>query len=444
MSFEARTVPHDLEAERAVLGAVLIDNHVLDTVRLWLPAESFFRRGHQAIYRAFCTLSDAGAAMDLITIRDALQKAGELEEAGGPAYLAECTTGVPRSANIEYYGKIVQERAMLRRAIKLGNQILDEAYVEGALPGELLAKADRDLLAIRYGSQRGRGLRLADSMADLCDEMEARGNGVKLLGHPTGWPRLDETLLGWQNSDYTVVGARPSIGKSAFFLNTTIAMAQYFLAAKLDHTAMVFSLEMRRKQLEYRIISILSGVDKTRIMTGTLYDHEREQVGAAMAAMSTLPIWIDDSARQTLGDIRAQCRRQLVDGPIGVVVIDYFQLITGSSQRRNATRNEELTEVSRGFKILADEAQAPLIVLSQLNRKGEFDSKPPTLESLRETGALEQDADAVLFLHRRDHRKSGETLLIIEKQRNGGGGTVKMDFNRDTQVFTEMPPEDPK
>ncbi len=441
---ELRVLPQDLTAEQALLGAMIVNNAVIDQVLPRVRAEHFFRRAHQAIYRAILALAlDKTAAVDFVTLKNQLVLDGQLDECGGPAYLAALTDGVPRSANAQYYAGIVKEKAMLREAITIGNNLVEHAYADDAVSVNLIRDADLAIVTLQRGATSSRMRNLRESANEVYGiiehHVEHRG---ELLGIDTGFASVNEVTMGWQAGDLVVIAARPSIGKTAFVLNSLVH------AARAGKRAALFSLEMRRRQLEYRLLSALSGVALTRIMAGYLGDPDFERISAATIELGTLDIEIDDSAAMTAWDVRTACRRLRAERGLDLVVIDYVQLMRGTLERRGASRSDEVSDISRRLKILADEVSVPILLLSQLNRGAANRSdKRPQLTDLRESGSLEQDADIVAFLHRKNHRESGTTQFIIEKQRNGPTGTVNLTITRETQTFVDGgddPPEPPK
>lgn len=450
MSDDPRVLPHDLEAERAVLGAMLINNTVIDTASAIVRPEHFFRRAHRALFAVVVHLSDRKVAPDLVTVKDELIRRGELEEVGGPAYVASLTDGVPRSGNVGHYCGIVRESATRRLAIEVANRILADAYDGERRVAEIVTEADRAIIDLQRGSGPGRMVDLRERTGEIYDFVEHQVHHAGQLTGPTsGFPSLDELTLGWQPGDMVVVAARPSIGKTALILNMVIA------AAKAGTRCAVFSLEMRTRQLQLRILSNIAQLPLRNIVRGELTPGDLTKVSEAMSVMAQLPIFIDDRGGQSIWDIRAACRRLRADGGLGLAVIDYLQLVPGSLERRGANRNEEMTDISRRTKALADECSIPVLALSQLNRGADSRTdKRPQLSDLRESGSLEQDADLVMFLHRKHHRASGPTAGIIDKQRNGPTGTVKLLFDRRTQTFTDAgqddeaedapPPDEPK
>lgn len=429
-----RTLPHNLEAEKVLLGSLLVTPALLDRVVQIIRPKDFFRRGHQAIFTAMVKLGINGKSeADLTTLNAELERTGELDEVGGPAYISALTDGVPRSTNAPYYAAIVKEKALLRQLIYVGNDILVDAYDAEQPVETIISKADKAIVDLQKGVTSDRLLDVRETSAALYAALEHHvAHKGELAGVETGFASINELTDGWTSGDMIVLAARPSIGKTAFVLNTAVAGAR---AGK--HVA-IFSLEMRRRQLEYRLLAQLSGVEVTRIRKGYLGDTDLERVGAAMSDLNTLPLWIDDRGSQTVWDIRAACRRLRAEVGLDLVVIDYIQLMAGDGERRETNRQQELATISRRLKILADEISAPLIVLSQLSRAAESrQNKRPQLSDLRDTGALEQDADLVCFLHRNSHKESGTTNFILEKQRNGPTGTVNITFDKEKQQFVD-------
>lgn len=429
-----RTLPHNLEAERSVLGAILLHNDAyLEATKHIRPAD-FFRDAHRRIYSSIeRILEKPGTAIDLVTLREDLGRTGDLDEVGGPAYISALVDGVPRSTNVGHYARIVKDKSLLRAMIFAANKLLTNAYAGEEDPRAILSLADQAIVELQHGASIGRMAATSRSSAALLDALEWRHNHRgQLSGVPTGFETLDNLTLGWQAGDMIVLAARPSIGKTSFVLNSAVA------AARAGVRTAIFSMEMRRQQLEFRMLSSLSGVQLTSILSGWIAETSWGRISQALGELAELPICIDDAASRTVWDIRGECRRLKADGGLGLVVIDYVQLMAGSLDRRGANRNEELTDISRKLKVLADEIAAPIIVLSQLNRAAEGRSDPrPKLSDLRESGALEQDADIVAFLHRKHHREGGTTNLILEKQRNGATGTLNLSLERETTTFTD-------
>lgn len=432
--FDLRVLPHDLSAERAVLGSVLVNPEQFETVSAILRPDDFFRRGHRDIFASMVRqMGKPNGTIDLITMVADLKNAKTIEESGGPAYIASLIDGMPRYANSIHYAQIVKEKSQARQIIRMSTGLLNDAY-EGADARKLIAEADRQIIELqRTGIDPHRLTSLSEDAGSLYAYIEARVASPGINGVPTGFKSLDELTFGWQSGDLVVIAARPSMGKTVFLLNAAVA------AAQSGKRVGVFSLEMRRRQLQTRLISSISKVDCSSILGGYVSGERLELVGKAMAEMSELPLHIDDRAGQTVAEIRSACRRMKSDGGLDLIVIDYVQLISASLDLRRASRNEQVTEISRTLKVLADEVSAPILLASQLSRAAETrTNKRPQLSDLRESGALEQDADAVIFLHRAHHRAGGKTECILDKQRNGGAGTINLHLDRDTQTFSDM------
>ena len=441
-----RHLPENLEAERSVLGAILMHNDAYETIAGRLEPADFFRAAHGTIFEAMETLlKRPNGTVDMTTLREALQEAGDYEEIGGPAYVAGLVDGVPRSTNIRAYAEIVREKATLRRLIAVGNRAVSEAYDAQRPSDEILSEADRAIVHLQLGSTDGRMLSLSSTASKLMDNLEFRvQHKGQITGVDTGIKRLNDETTGWQGGDLVVIGARPSVGKTAFVLHNAVAAARQVRAAEGSNHVAIFSLEMKRQQLEYRMLSALTGIPLTRLLTGYIWENEWPALSEAISTLADLPIHIDDGTSRTVWDIRTECRQLRSEHGLGCVVIDYVQLMQGDGRKRNATRTEELGAISREVKRLADELNVPIILLSQLSRpdKGAAD-KEPQISDLRESGALEQDADVVGLLHRKNYREGGLTRFIIAKQRNGPTGTVNMDFDRDVQRFTDWEGEEP-
>jgi replicative DNA helicase len=426
-------LPRSLEAEKSTLGAALMRAAAADYIVDKLTPESYFRRAHREIFKAIAALRERKVDVDFVTIREELLRMKQLEEVGGPAYISALTDGLPRSSNVEHYAGILRDLQAKRAIAAYANRTLDLVAAGEHSSHALLGDADRRLMDLQAGYIEGRMLALRETQVELLTDLEWRvKHKGELTGIETGFKSINELTFGWQRGDLVIIAARPSIGKTTFLMNSLVA------AAKAGARVAVFSFEMRRRQLEYRMLSSLTGIALSRLLGGYLGDHEWGPLNAAIAAMAALPIQIDDKAGQPWGDIRATCRRLQADGGLDLVGIDYAQLIPGSLERRGASRNDEVTDISRGLKTLADELNVPILLLSQLTRENEKRTDPrPKLSDLRESGSLEQDADIVGFIHRRNHREGGVSNFILEKQRNGPTGTVNITLDRDIVTFTD-------
>lgn len=438
---DLRVLPHSLEAEKATLGAMLINPKLILQTQALLKPKDFYRRAHTAIWNVIIALSERQVEPDLVTVCQELQAIGEMDEAGGAAYVSSLTDGIPRSANIQYYAGIVKDLSQRRRMLQAASAVLKDGY-DGKVPThEIIDRADRAFVDLQRATDSGEFVQISSTVDEEYADLEHRTKNVgQLTGITSGFPTIDELTHGWQPGDLIVVAARPSIGKTAFTLNMAVH------ASRAGHQVALFSLEMRRKQLQKRLLAHLSGVPMDRILSGYLGEMDYQNLAAAMTQYSELRLAVNDRGHQTIGDVRAACRLMRSEKKLDLVIVDYFQLMAGSLDR-GANRNEQLTDISRRLKTLADEISCPVVLLSQLNRAGDTRSdKRPILSDLRDTGALEQDADLVCFLHRKHHREDGVTSFIIEKQRNGPGGTVNLTIRRDTQTFEDagLEPQQPE
>jgi replicative DNA helicase len=425
-----RTLPHNLEAERSVLGAILLHQDAFNLAAEVIDSGDFFRDAHRRIFDRMVKLSERNDAIDLVTLKDELGRAGELDEVGGPAYIAALVDGVPRSMNVEYYARIIKEKATLRNLIFSANKILSTAY-EGAEEADLiLDQAEHAIFAIADDKIREGfvSLReLAHSSLDTIEKLHARKELV--TGVPTGFTDLDEMTSGLQPSDLIIVAARPSMGKTSLVLN----VAQH-VGTKTGMTVGFFSLEMSKEQLFMRLLTSEARIDAHRLRGGFLGE------------LSEAKIFIDDTPSIGVLEMRAKCRRLKSEHGLHLVIIDYIQLMQGRGRFENRTL--EVASISRSLKGLAKELSVPIVVLSQLSRAPESRSDHrPQLSDLRESGALEQDADVVAFIFREDlyQDKSqpptdaqGVAELIIGKQRNGPTGVVKLAFIREFTRFENL------
>ena len=419
--------PHDLEAEQAVLGSVLTDKDaVLSAVEV-LKEESFYREDNKAIFRAVVSLYSKGQPVDIVTVKAELIESGEFERVGGLEYLASLPDKVPTTANVEKYIKIVEEKAMLRGVINTANNLISLGYNETEDADNLMDMAHKEIYDL-IQARNTKGYTpikdvLVNSMAKL---EELYNNKGALSGIPTGFFDYDRITAGLHNSELIILAARPAMGKSALAINIATNVA-----LKAKKGVAIFSLEMPKEQVANRILSAEAMIDSNKIRTGMLEDDDWVKIASNMGRLSEAPIYIDDTSSLTVMEIRAKCRKLKTEKDIGLVVIDYLQLIQGSG-KRNSNREQEIGEISRALKILAKEIDVPVIALSQLSRGVEKrETKTPMLSDLRESGSIEQDADMVLFIHRDDYyNKEAEmknvAQLIIAKHRAGELGTVDL------------------
>jgi replicative DNA helicase len=426
-----RTLPHNLEAERSVLGAILIHNDAFNHAAELIDSRDFFRDGHRRIFDKMVVLSERGDPIDFVTLKEELTRSGELEEVGGPTYVAALADGVPRSANIEYYARIVKEKATLRNLIHSANKILTDAYEAELEPEVVLDEAERSIFAIAEGRIREGFVPLKDLVQGSFQTIEKlQQQKGAVTGVPSGFADLDELTAGFQAGDLVIIAARPSMGKTSLVLN----MAQY-VGTSTDMVVGFFSLEMSKEQLFMRMLTSEARIDAHRFRTGYLNEKDYGRLSHALGTLAEARVFIDDSASIGVLEMRAKARRLKAEHGLHLLVIDYLQLMSGRG--RFESRQQEVSAISRSLKGLAKELGIPVIALSQLSRapEGRGDHKPQ-LSDLRESGAIEQDADVVLFIYRAevyDKEKTapeelGVAEIIIGKQRNGPIGSVKLSF----------------
>lgn len=436
--FADRLPPHNHEAEKAVLGAILLEPSVLITVNERLKAEDFYRQAHQRLYQVMNELSERGEPIDIVTLTAELNDRNLLDEIGGVLYLNELASSVPTAANVEYYAKIVEEKALLRRLIRTATYIATQGYNESDEVNEILNEAERRILEISQRRIRGDGfVAIKDVLLETYEQIEAiHMNKSGISGIPTGFVDLDRMTSGLKGSDLIILAARPSMGKTAFALN----VAQN-VAIRAGKTVAVFSLEMSAAQLAMRMIASEGNIDAQAFRTGDLKEEDWEKLTMAMSTLSEAPIFIDDTPGVTVYDIRAKLRRLQAEHGLGLVVIDYLQLISGKG---GESRQQEISEISRSLKLMAREFNVPIIALSQLSRAVEQrQDKRPMLSDLRESGSIEQDADMVAFLYRDDYynedsEKKNIAELIIGKQRNGPVGKIELLFLKNYNKFLSL------
>jgi replicative DNA helicase len=437
-----RTLPHNLEAEKCVLGAILIDNASFSQAAEVIDSNDFFRDAHRRIFEQMVGLSERNQPIDPVTLKDELVRTGELDDVGGPAYVASLTDGVPRSANVEHYARIVKEKSTLRRLIQSATEVLGRAYDAELDADTLLDEAERSIFQIAEHRLRAGFVPLGQLVNDgygLIEKLQAHKGLV--TGVPSGFVDLDELTSGFQKSDLVIVAARPAMGKTSLVLN----MAMY-CAAEAGKTVGIFSLEMGKEQLFLRMLTSEARVDAHRFRGGYLGEDDYSRLVSAFARMHDAKVFIDDSASVGILEMRAKARRLKMEHGLDMLVVDYLQLMQGRGKFDN--RQQELASISRQLKILAKELDVPIIALSQLSRAPESRSDHrPQLSDLRESGALEQDADVVLFIYREDMyapegerapQSEGTAEIIIGKQRNGPTGTVRLAFLKQYTRFENL------
>jgi replicative DNA helicase len=437
-----RSLPHNLDAERCVLGAVLLNNDSFNRAAELIDSADFFRDAHRRIFDKMVKLSERGDAIDLVTLKEELARAGEIDEVGGPAYIAALVDGVPRSTNVEHYAKIVKEKATLRNLIFSANKILATAYQAEEDADVILDQAEHAIFAIAEDKVHDGFVSLRDlaqSSLDTIEKLHARKELV--TGVPTGFTDLDEMTSGLQPSDLIIVAARPSMGKTSLVMN----IAQH-VGTKTDMTVGVFSLEMSKEQLFLRMLTGEARIDAHRLRGGFLGERDWGRLSQSIGTLSDAKIFIDDTPSIGVLEMRAKCRRLSAEHGLHLIIVDYIQLMQGRGRFENRTL--ELAAVSRSLKGLAKELRVPVVVLSQLSRAPESRADHrPQLSDLRESGALEQDADVVMFIYREDQYadknapptdSQGTAELIIGKQRNGPTGVVKLAFIREFTRFENL------
>jgi replicative DNA helicase len=435
-----RTLPHNLDAERSVLGAILIDNATFNVVAAVLQPEAFFRDAHRRIFERMADLSERSQPIDFITLKEELARAGELDEVGGPAYLASLTDGVPRSTNAEYYAQIVKEKATLRALIYSANKILATAYEAEQEADLILDEAESSIFAVADDRVKAGFVPMRTLVSESFPKIEKLfTHKSHITGVATGFADIDRKTRGLQPGDMVIVAARPSMGKTSLVLNICQHVATH------GGVAGFFSLEMSKESLFMRMLASEARIDMHRLMSGQIGQREYGQITQALESLSEAQLFIDDTAGISVLEMRAKARRLKAEHGLNLLAIDYVQLMTGRGRFENRTL--ELASISRSLKGLAKELGVPIIVLSQLSRASEARSdKRPQLSDLRESGALEQDADVVALIFREEMYKLGDepsesdgiAEIIIAKQRNGPTGTVKLAFLREQTRFANL------
>ncbi|WNQ11482.1 replicative DNA helicase [Paenibacillus aurantius] len=433
-----RVPPQNTEAELAVLGAILLDSEALVTAMERVSSDDFYREAHRHIYESMIELAEANEPVDLITLTAKLQDKQLLESVGGVSFLSELANAVPTAANIDYYAQIVEEKSMLRRLIRAATTIVSNGYASAEDVGGLLSEAEQRILEISNRRSGSGFVAIRDVLMEVFERVEFLfQNKGGATGVASGFRDLDKMTSGFQRSDLIIVAARPSVGKTAFALN----IAQN-VGVRERETVAIFSLEMGASQLVQRMICAEANVDAGRLRTGFLEGDDWEKLTMAIGSLSEANIYIDDSPSVTVADIRAKCRRLKKEKGLGMILIDYLQLIHGRGKGDN--RQQEVSEISRTLKQIARELEVPVIALSQLSRGVEQrQDKRPMMSDLRESGSIEQDADIVAFLYRDDYydkesEKKNIIEIIIAKQRNGPVGTVELAFLKNYNKFVNL------
>lgn len=444
--------PQNIEAEQAVLGAIFLNTDALADVMEYVEADDFYRRAHQILFQAMVNLNNDGEAIDVLTVQNYLTTNNQLDDVGGVAYIAELATSVPTAANAGYYAKIVEEKSMLRRLISTATNIITQANNGDDDVPSLLDSAERQIMDVSERRNRSGFREIKDVLNETLSDIDRLSQQSEdITGLPTGYREFDKMTAGLQPDNLIILAARPAVGKTAFALN----IAQN-VATSTDTSVAIFSLEMSAESLVNRMLCAEGSINANHLRTGQLDEGEWQNLIVAMGALSNTSIFIDDTPGIKMAEIRAKCRRLAKEkGNLGLVVIDYLQLIEGSNKE---SRQQEVSEISRQLKKLAKELSVPILALSQLSRGVEQrQDKRPVLSDIRESGSIEQDADIVAFLYRDDYYERGESKseedgddqdslnqdvgeveLIIEKNRAGARGTVKLLFIKSYNKFSNI------
>jgi replicative DNA helicase len=432
-----RVPPQNLEAESSVLGGILLENDAMNLVLELLRAEDFYRESHRKIFRAMIELSDRTEPVDVITLSECLKNRGELEAVGGSAYLASLNDFVPTAANIAYYARIVREKSILRHLINAATEVATKGYDATSNVEELLDSAEKAIFDITEQRIKGSFVKVGDMMKDSIKMVEKLFERKTMItGVPTGFKDFDAKTAGLQPADLIIVAARPGMGKTAFSLN----IASH--AAFTGYGVAVFSLEMAKEQLALRLLCSEARVDNARVRTGYLSDRDFPKLATAAGKLHDALIYIDDTPAISVLELRAKARRLARDRDkkLGLIIVDYLQLMRGTGAAQN--REQEISEISRSLKALAKELNVPVMAISQLNRRVEDrNDKTPQLSDLRESGAIEQDADVIAFIYREaayNPKSDDNTATItIAKQRNGPTGDLSLTFLREFTRFED-------
>jgi replicative DNA helicase len=435
-----RTLPHNLEAERSVLGAILVHNDAFNLAAQVIDSRDFYRDAHRRIFDKMVALNERNHAIDFVTLKEELGRAGDLDEVGGPAYVASLADGVPRATNVEFYAKIVKEKSTLRNLIFAANKILTNAYEADQDSDLILDEAESAIFSVADDRMKAGFVPMRDLVKDNFPKIEQLFEQKRLItGVPTGFVDMDEMTRGLQGGDLIIVAARPSMGKTSLVLN----IAQH-VAMQPNHTVGFFSLEMSKESLFLRLLTSEAQIDSHRLMSGAIGQKDYGRISHALETLSAMKLFIDDTASIGVLEMRAKARRLKGEHGLSLLIVDYIQLMSGRGRFENRTL--ELGAISRSLKGLAKEIGVPVVVLSQLSRAPEARSDHrPQLSDLRESGALEQDADLVVLIYRDDvYNKdpnspdAGTAELIVAKQRNGPTGVVRLAFLREQTRFANL------
>jgi replicative DNA helicase len=433
-----RALPHNHEAERTVLGAVLVDNQAFNSAAEILNREDFYRDSHRRIYDAMAALAERSQPIDLVTLKDELARESALEAVGGATYLASLVDGVPRMTSVEHWSRIIKEKAVVRNLIHASNRILQSCYEGEDEAATLLDRAEKSIFDIAERRIRAGFISMREIVKESFRTIDQLSQSKDVVtGLATGFVDIDEMTSGLQKGELVIVAGRPAMGKTSFCLN----IAQH-VALRVGETVGLFSLEMSKEQLALRLLCADARIDAHRLRTGKLNEKDWARLAKAYSDLDKSKLWIDDSASISPLEMRAKCRRLKAEHGLGLVIVDYLQLVSASGRTEN--RQQELSAISRSMKGLAKELGVPVIALSQLSRAPEARTdRRPQLSDLRESGAIEQDADIVMFIYREEEYKPsdenrGVAEIIIGKQRNGPTGSRKLAFIKEFTRFENL------
>lgn len=433
--------PQNAEAEASLLGALLIDSDAIVKIADSISARDFFEKRNERIFEAIMQLYEQHESIDVLTLADKLRNSGNLDSVGGPSYLTELTNFVPTAAHVEQYADIVAQKALRRRLISASREIVGLGFDESKQLKELIEEAETRLFEVSQQHIKQDIISLEAILAESFDRLDdLHKDKDKIRGVPTGYKDLDGMLAGFQKSDLVILAARPSMGKTALALNFA-----HNIAVQSDEAVLIFSLEMSKEQLVDRLLSMESGVNAWALRTGNLTDADFEKIGQAMGTLSEAQIFIDDSPGITVSDFRTKARREAHKRPLGLIIVDYLQLMSGGNRfSSEGNRVQEISEISRGLKGVARELNVPILALSQLSRSVESRSPQiPQLADLRESGSIEQDADVVAFIYREEWYnpetdRKNLADIFVKKHRNGPTGGVELYFESDKQRFRSV------
>jgi replicative DNA helicase len=436
-----KTLPNNLEAERSILGAILLDDKAVLTVFETIRSQDFYLERHRRVFEKMLQLMNNSRPIDIVTLKEELQRANELESVGGAAYLASLTDGLPRAMNIEHYARIVKEKSTLRRLIQVSNETMARSYQDEDSAEEVLQHIEKAIFDIAGQQFRTGFSPISPIVSDVFKQIEELSNRkAPVTGLESGFVDLDRMTAGMHPSDLVIVAARPGLGKTSLCLNIAA-----HAAIRVRKSVGIFSLEMSKEQLVKRLLCAESRIDAHRVNTGYLNKEDWNRLSRASGDLSETKIFIDDTASITIPELRSKARRLSLEHGLDLLIVDYLQLMSGSTQRYE-NRTQEISQISRGLKGIAKDLSVPVIAVSQLSRAIESrtgEHRKPQLSDLRESGSIEQDADLVLFIYREDmanptEENNGLAELIISKQRNGPTGTVQLAFSKQFTRFDSL------